>query len=460
MCLRLRQIALDDKLCHQVRLEMLESIIPSEIVQQVLTEGEAWEKRERKLNMQVMVYLILALSLFPHASYTHVFDKVSAGLRHLWPEEVDRPSKAAISVRRCQLGEKPLQVLFERLVQPIATAQTRGAFRFGLRLVAVDSTLDNVADTPANQEAFGYNGAGEARSPFPQVRCVYLAECGTHIFFDVLLSPCRGSEEEQAATLIARSLTKGMLLLWDRGFRDTTLMRLVRKQGAHVLGRLPAMSLTRYVWALDDGTYLAVIYTDQAHQRGDPMLVRIIEYTITDPQVPGASSVHRLVTTLLNPRLYPALELVETYHERWEIETSIDEYKTHQRLSARTLRSLTPEGVRQELYGMLLTHFAIRSLMHQSALQADLDPDRLSFTHALAALDAATWRFAITPQAEHPALLCALLQDLRRELLPPRRLRLNPRVVKRVRSKFDRKLPQHFKAPDLKRPFLDIVALI
>jgi hypothetical protein len=270
MSLSLRQIALEDKLCHQVRLEMLESIIPSEIVQQVLTEGEAWEKRERKLNMQMMVYLILALSLFPHASYTHVFDKVSAGLRHLWPEEADRPSKAAISVRRCQLGEKPLQALFERLVRPLAPLQTRGAFRFGLRLVAVDSTLDNVADTPANREAFGYNGNGDARSPFAQVRCVYLAECGTHVFFDVLLSPCRGSEEAQAATLIARSLTKGMRLVWDRGIRSTTLIRLVRKQGAHVLGRLPAMSLTRYVRALDDGTYLAVIYTDQAHQRGEP----------------------------------------------------------------------------------------------------------------------------------------------------------------------------------------------
>ena len=108
---------------------------------------------------------------------------------------------------------------------------------------------------------------------------------------------------------------------------------------------------------------------------------------------------------------------------------------------------------------MLLTHFAIRSLMHQSAVQADLDPDRLSFTHALCVLDAATWRFAITPQAQHPALLGVLLLELCRELLPPRRLRLNARVVKRVRSKFDRKLPQHFKAPDLKRPFLDIVAL-
>jgi len=186
-------------------------------------------------------------------------------------------------------------------------------------------------------------------APFRKSAVSRLSECGTHIFFDALLCPCRESEEERAATLIARSLTKGMLLLWDRGFRETSLIRLVRQQGAHVLGRLPAMSLTRYVRALDDGTYLTVIYRDQSHQRGEPLLLRVIEYTITDPQVAfrpsGAPTGHHLARVL---RLYPALELVETYHERWEIEASIDEYKTHQRLSARTLRSLTPQGVRQE----------------------------------------------------------------------------------------------------------------
>lgn len=211
---------------------------------------------------------------------------------------------------------------------------------------------------------------------------------------------------------------------------------------------------------LGDGRYLAVIDEDPKQQRGQPLLVRVIEYTITDPRFPEAGTPQRLVTTLLNPRLYPALELIDTSHERWEIESALAEYKTHQRRSARTLRSQTPEGVRQELWGVLVVHYAIRVLMHQSALEAELDPDRLSFTPAVCVLHEATWRFAITPICAHPALLTELLQELRSALLPPRRLRLNARVVKRTRSQYERKKPQHSHAPHIKHPFLDIVALI
>lgn len=456
-----RHLTLDDKLCQQVPLDMLETIIPAHTIRQVLNDEQAWEAREKKLNMQLMVYLIIALALFPAQSTAHVLRTITAGLRHLWPQPVERlATKSALSSRRTQLGEQPLQTLFSRVVHPIATAQTTGAFRFGRLLVAVDSTVDNVPDTAANRAAFGYSKQGDFHSPYPQVRCVYLAECGTHVIFAATFTPCRTSELEGACLLLERHLTHGMLLLWDRGFRDSALFRLVRAKGAHVLGRLAGGHLTRYVYPLCDGSYLAVVYEDPSHQRGKPLLVRVIEYTITDPRFPEAGKTQRLVTTLLNPRLYPALELIDTYHERWEIESTIDEYKTHQRLSARTLRSQTPEGVRQELWGVLLVHYALRVLMHQSALEAELDPDRLSFTHAVCVLHEATWRFAITPACEHPALLSELLQELRSELLPPRRLRLNARVVKRARSKYARKKSQHYQAPHIKQPFLDIIALI
>jgi hypothetical protein len=461
MPISVRHLTLDDKMCQQVRLDVLDSIIPADTIRQVLNDEQAWEEREKKLNMQLMVYLIIALALFPAQSTTHVLRIISAGLRHLWPQPVEPlATKSALSTRRKQLGASPMQTLFRRVVHPIATPQTTGAFRFGRLLVAVDSTVDNVPDTAANCAAFGYSRKTEPHSPYPQVRCVYLSECGTHVIFAASFLPCQTSELEGAPRLLEQYLRRDMLLLWDRGFLDSALIRLVRAKGAHVVGRLAAGHLTRYVRQLCDGSYLAVIYEDPKHQRGKPLLVRVIEYTITDPRFPEAGTTQRLVTTLLNPRLYPALELIDTYHERWEIESAIDEYKTHQRLSARTLRSQTPEGVRQELWGVLLVHYAIRVLMHQSAAEAELDPDRLSFTHAVCVLHEATWRFAITPVCEHPALLSELLQDLRSALLPPRRLRLNARVVKRTRSKYERKKPQHYLAPHITQPFLDIVALI
>src|SRR5260370_1780336 len=143
-----------------------------------------------------------------------------------------------------QLGEQARQTLFTRLDHPIATAQTRGAFRFGRRLVAVDSTVDNVPDTEANRQAFGYSQNGDSHSPYPQVRCVYLAECGTHALFDATFDSCRTGELEGATLLLQRSLTRDMLLLWDRGFRDSHLFHLVRAKGAHVLGRLASGHLT------------------------------------------------------------------------------------------------------------------------------------------------------------------------------------------------------------------------
>jgi hypothetical protein len=454
MPISVRHLTLDDKMCQQVRLDLLDSIIPADTIRQVRSSEQAWEEREKKLNMQLMVYLIIALALFPAQSTAHVLRTISAGLRHLWPQPVEQlATKSALSTRRKQLGAQPMQTLFTRVVHPIATPQTTGAFRFGRLLVAVDSTVDNVPDTAANRAAFGYSRKTEPHSPYPQVRCVYLSECGTHVIFAATFLPCQTSELEGAPLLLEQYLRRDMLLLWDRGFLDSALIRLVRAKGAHVVGRLAAGHLTRYVRQLCDGSYLAVIYEDPKHQRGKPLLVRVIEYTITDLRFPEAGTTQRLVTTLLNPRLYPALELIDTYHERWEIESAIDEYKTHQRLSARTLRSQTPEGV-------LLVHYAIRMLMHQSALEAELDPDRLSFTHAVCVLHEATWRFAITPVCEHPALLSELLQELRSALLPPRRLRLNARVVKRTRSKYERKKSQHYHAPHIKHPFLDIVALM
>ena len=188
--------------------------------------------------------------------------------------------------------------------------------------------------------------------------------------------------------------------------------------------------------------------------------VRVIEDTITDPELPGYGQRHRLATTLLDPQRYRALDLIQLDHQRWQIEAAIDEWKTHLRLSARTWRSQTPEGVEQELYGLLLAHFALRALIHEGALAADLDPDELSFTHALSVLQRSMWSFALTPLAEQEQLRQSLCDELLEERVPPRPLRVQPRRVKRTRSKYERKCYEHLRAPCFDQPFHHFVTLI
>lgn len=464
MSYSLRQIAPDDKFCHDLYLDVFDQIIAPALIAEVLDECGAWEKREQKLNMVSTLAFLIAMDLFPTLSQAHVFQAIAQGLRYVWPEpDIELPGASALAYRRRQLGLDPLIHLFGRVCRPLATKQTPGAFRFGLRLMALDSTVENVPDTLANELAFGRSASQHGQSAFPQVRGLYLLECGTHAIISAIFAPCRPSEQ-WGAFLLLHALTPEMLLMWDRGFFNARLFKLARDRGAHVLARLPAGALTSCHQRLADGTYLAWLYPDDdhGHQRGTPMLVRVIEYTITDPLLPGYGQTHRLVTTLLDPQTAPALELIETYHERWEIEIAIDEIDTAQRLCQHTLRSLTPEGVLQELYGVLLAYYAVRSLMFQSAQQADLDVDRLSFTHAICVITKAVAEFAMTSIPQRQELHQRLLRDLRSQLLPPRRLRINPRVIKSKRSKFPLKKPdhRHLPQPNKDTPFRDLIALL
>ena len=227
------------------------------------------------------------------------------------------------------------------------------------------------------------------------------------------------------------------------------MFQRVRQREAHVLSRLPAHVKPTQVRRLSDGSYLAYISPSDYHRRkrGERLLVRVIEYTITDPALPGYGEVHRLVTTLLDHLACPALDLACAYHERWEIELVIDEVDTHQRLAGRPLRSLKPVGVIQELYALVIAHYAIRFLMHEAALQTRLDPDRLSFVHALRVIQDAVPEFQMVAHDQLSLLYARLLQDIADGRLPERRLRSNPRVVKRKMSKFHLKRPEHHHWP-------------
>ena len=441
---------------------MLESVIPHALIAAVLQECGLRTERERKLNLVVSVLLVIGMNLYTHCSLGHVLQKVSQGLRYIWPEpEEALAGKSALSYRRAQLGVRPLARLLRRVAQPSATPQTRGAFRFGLRLMALDGTIEEVPDTEENRAVFGGHHGGRGTSNFPQVRVSYLLECGTHKIIDACFWPYRVAEQTGAWRLL-RSVGADMLLMWDRGYFAYDLLCAVLARGAHVLIRLKANLIFEPLQSLCDGSFLAYSYPSEHRRRqaGERQLVRIIRYRVTDPALPGYGQLHRLLTTLLDPVRYPALELIELYHERWEIELVIDEIDTHQRLAQHCLRSLTPRGVIQELYGLVLAHIAVRSLMHAAAVAAELDPDRLSFVHALEVIREAVSEFQKTNPADLPRLATRLLRDLVRGLLPPRRLRSNPRVVKTKMSKFKQKRPEHRSPPQPSRPFRDSIAVV
>ena len=454
------QTAGERKVCQHMDWPAVASLIPPTLVNEVLTETQTWERRERKINMQALIYFLIGLSLFADRNTCEVWRSLIEGQQALGEcLESQVPTAGAISQRRRQLGVAPLRELFARVVHPLATAATRGCFAFNLRLVAIDSTIDEVPDTLANRTVFPPAG-GPKGSRVPQLRCTLLSECGTHAFLDVQITSIHEGEQQEALTVLQRSLHPNMLLLWDSGFRDFDLLALARRKQAHVLGRLPRTQLT-HPWArLSDGTYLASIPENVSNRSGHRMAVRVLEYTLTHPQLGKPGQVYRLVTTLLDPQAYPAEALIALYHERWEIESGLDEYKNHLRLASTPLRSKTPQGVEQELYGMLLAHFLLRALMHLAALAEDLDPDRLSFTHTVRVLQRQFPRFAQASQEQQPALRRLLLREIGQVRLPARHLRLQPRQRKRARSQFPSKSPGFVSTFVLPHPFIDYVQRI
>jgi transposase IS4-like protein/DDE family transposase len=457
----IRQMSAEHNFCQELSLEALHRAVPPEAISTVLRQEEAQPWQVRALSAEVTIWVLIAMNLYTHLALGHVLRKVSQGLRFIWPDPSCRvPGASAFVYRRYQLGAAPLVRLYERVAQPLATPQTPGAFQFGLRLMAIDGTVEDVPDTAANAAAFGRQHGSRGQSAFPQVQGVYLVECGTHAIVDATFGAYGTSERDGARTLL-RSLRADMLLLWDRGFHEYDLLCAARQRGAHVVGRLPASVKPEWAAALPDGSTLAYLRPSAPKRRaqGERLLVRIIEYTLTDPALPGYGQTHRLVTTLLDPRVAPALDLVCLYHERWESELVIDETDTHQRLAGRPLRSQKPEGVLQELYALLIAHYAIRVLMHEAALQAGIDPDRLSFVHAVRVLHDAIPEFQMVAPAERPRLYARLLHDLAAGRLPARRLRSNPRVVKRKMSKFRLKRPAHGHWPQPTQPFRQAVAI-
>src|SRR3954462_13026446 len=406
------------RLSDHVSLGVIARAVPAERVGQVLAETGKASARERDLPAQVMVYYAIALALYMGSSTREVLRCLLEGLRWLWgAEAVKVAGKSGISPARSRLGEAPLRRLYEQVVQPVATPVTKGAWYRGRRLVSLDGSCLDVADTEANRAAFGGPKASRGESAFPQLRLVALVENGTHVLFGAHLGRYAEGEATLAQGVLA-ALRPGMLCLADRYFYGHALWQAASATGADLLWRVKCTLRLPREAVLADGSYLTTVYPsdkDRRHRAGG-VRVRVVEYRLegiagAEPLyrlgdtlpgsgaegAAGAEPLYRLVTTMLDPAQAAAAELAALYHERWEIEAALAELKTQLRGAQVVLRSTTQELVRQEFWGLLLAHFAVRGLMHEAALKADEDPDRLSFLHAVRVVRRKVPLFAALP---------------------------------------------------------------
>ena len=372
------------RITDHISLGVVAKTFPLETVRAVLTATKKGSVRQRDLPAQVVVYYVIALALYMGSSYREVLRCLLEGIQWLGAPlaGIGVAGNSGISQARRRLGWEPLRQLHDTVVKPIAVPATKGAWFHGWRLVSIDGSTLDIADEKGNSETFGRPGASRGTSAYPQIRFVSLVENGTHVLFGSRMAEYATSEVALAKTVLP-SLGKGMLCLADRGFFGFAMWKQAAATGADLLWRVRRNILLPCEERLPDGSFLSRIYPSRPDQRRrrDGVVVRVIEYRLEG--VEGAEPLYRLATTVLAHDLAPAAELAAIYHDRWEIETAFDELKTHLRGARIILRSKTPDLVRQEFYGLLMAHFAVRGLMHEAALSADEDPDQLSFLHAV-----------------------------------------------------------------------------
>jgi len=447
------------------RLLLLEQVIGPQRVRQALEDTGCFDSRRCRLTREVIFWVVLAMGLLTDLPIRQVFK----ACRRLRPGEAT-PHRSSLCLARQRLGLAPVRRLHEQTVRLLATPQTPGAFYKGWRLMALDGSVYNVPDSDANAAAFGRPSGPRGAGAFPQIRKLSLVEVGTHVEVAFVAKGIKepDSGEQRLAPGLFRHLRPDMLLVWDRGFFSYVLWKWVVTQGCQLLARVSSRLVLRPTQPLADGSYLAKIYPCASERNRDRqgLVVRVIRYTLNDPQRVGHGQEHVLLTTLLDAERYPAEELVLLYHERWEIELVYDEQKTHQNpwqvSKPADLRSQTPQGVLQELYALSLGHFVVRSVMTAAAASVSLDPDRLSFVGCLQILRC---RLPECPALESPSFAewyRGLLWEVSRERTDDavRRNRINPRVVKVKMSKFKKKRPEHRPVPPLQKTFVESIVML
>lgn len=390
------------RITDYISLGVLTKTFPLDKVMAVVAAAGKTNQRQRDLPAHVVVYYVIALTLYMQVSYREVLRCLLEGVKWLLgPEwEVKVAGKSGISQARTRLGWEPLKQLHDAVVGPIAVKRTKGAWYRHWLSVSIDGSTMDVADNQDNEKAFGRPAASRGISAYPQVRFVSVVESGTHVLFGTQMGGYADGEITLAHKVLP-SLKKGMLCLADRNFFGFDLWKEARATGADLLWRVKKNLRLPCERRLSDGSYLSTIFPSDKDRRhgSNGIKVRVIEYTLEG--VADAEPIYRLVTSILDSDKAPAQELAALYHERWEIETALDELKTHLRGSKIVLRSKTPDLVRQEFYGLMMTHFAVRGLMHEAALQEREDPDRLSFLHTVRVVRRKLPQFvAIPPSGE------------------------------------------------------------
>jgi hypothetical protein len=424
-CVITREIAVAEGVFAPGHLGELTQIVPFEMVDAVLSECGAAQRRLRKLPARVVVYLLLAAALFEECGYTAVWARLTAALG---PLSLPPITATGLWHARARLGVRPMRALFDLLRGPAAAIGTAGARWAGLLVVAIDGTSLDVPDDPATRARLG-KGSNQytAASGYPQILLVALVACGTRAIIDAVFGPRRGGETGHGQRL-ARSLRRGMIVLLDRGFASNAFLETVAGTGAELLARLSASRKPPVLRRLPDGSFLS---------RLGALPVRIIECEITIATTAGRhTGVYRLATTLLDPRRHPAFELVKLYHERWEVESAYFAIKKTM-LGRRVLRARTMPGIAQEIYALLTAYQVIRiAIADATAAVPGADPDRASFSVALQAARDQVIQAAAVIAGAVIDLVGVIGRAVLAQPMPSRRLRVSPRAVKRPLSRY------------------------
>lgn len=429
--------------CEQESLLRLTQIISPERVAQVLSACTKIQSRKAMLDYETTLWIVLAMGIFTDLPIRDV-------CRFAWAKpSVHLPGRSALCRARQRLGAEPLRQLHRSVVEPLGKSSSDGSHYKHLHLVGIDGCLLNTPDTQSNEQAFGRPRGGNDRNSqgaFPQVGKMSLVELGTHVELAIHLR-AHHQGEETIAYRMTKHLRRGDLLLMDAGIYCFRMAKQAKMEQAEFLARAPIRTLNP-IQTLADGSYLAKIYSHHNHRKRDRngMIVRVINYTLNDPQRSADQGMRRLITSLLDEKEYPARELVELYHQRWEHELAFDEQKTHQdprRAHKPThLRSQTPSGVVQEVYALSLAHYVVRKLMFTAAQEASIDVDRISFSGALRIIRCRLPKLGYTSLQ---TWYRDLVSEVSRETIEPRRNRINPRVLRQSRSKWKSKKKHHYR---------------
>jgi hypothetical protein len=392
------------RLTDWISLGVLASWVPRDAVDEAIeAAGKGAKRAGGKLPPHVVTYLVMALALFADDDYEEVAARLSETLREwgCWDDAWEVPTSGGITQARQRLGREPLEELFSQVVVPVGEELTRGAFLGPWRLMAIDGFEWDAPATDANVAAFGFAGTGKDEADaaaFPKARVVTVSECASHAVVAAAIGPVtsKGSGEQSLARRLYPRLEEGWLLIADRNFYNWDDWCAAANTGAALLWRVKADLRLPALELLPDGSYRSVLVNPkirgkrrmeliEAARRGDDLdedkarPVRVIEYEVPDREGDGKDELIALITTITDPRQALAGALAHGYHERWEHETGNRQLKTYLRGPGRVLRSRSPDMVRQEIYGYLLTHYAVSALTCKAATEAGIDPDRVKF---------------------------------------------------------------------------------